>query len=240
MADNKEQEQQDDSDTDDGLNGIIVDNGGYTVKAGFSGDQAPRVQMPCVVCPSAHDAKSGRVGAKAMELGTENGKGLRYPVERGNIKGWGDMVRIWNDIFCEQLRIDTSEHPILMTEKALTAKGKREKLIDIIFEKFNVPGYYVSEQATLSLYSCGRTTGMTLDVGYDTTFAVPVYEGYALPHAVLRLKLGGKHLTNLLKTQLALNDGTFKQFQVYFVYIFGLICFPFSPLSSIYKRKAVC
>ncbi|KAF9170420.1 hypothetical protein BGX21_009005 [Mortierella sp. AD011] len=175
---------------------LVIDNGSGVIKAGFANDDAPRAILPSVVGRSGPgvNAKDTYVGDEAISKSAD--LELKYPINRGIVQNWDDMQSLWYHTFYNELRVAPEEHSVLLSEPPLNPKASREKTTQIMFEVFNTPAMYVSIQAVLSLHSAGLTTGIVLDSGDGVTHAVPVFEGYSLPQAIIRDNVAGRDLTS--------------------------------------------
>jgi len=182
---------------------IIIDNGSGHMKAGLSGQEAPSCVFPALVGRPKHGTMMPGTEKRDFFLGEEaiSKKGvlsLSYPVEHGVVKDWGDMEKVWHYTFYDALRVNPEEHAVVVSEAPMNPKKNRERMVEMLFEKFSVPASYIVIQAVMSLYSYGRTTGAVVDSGDGVTHVVPVYEGFALPHAIQRLDLAGRDLSEYM------------------------------------------
>lgn len=142
---------------------------------------------------TGHAEGSVYVGQAAQDLRDE--LVLRHPVAHGIVTDWDDMELLFRHAYDEQLKVDSDDYPLLLTEPPMNPKENRERMTELMFETFRVPALYIHVQAVLSLYSVGKTTGLVLDCGDGVCHTVPIYEGYSLPHAVRRLDFAGREVT---------------------------------------------
>ncbi|XP_028295950.1 uncharacterized protein LOC114457963 isoform X2 [Gouania willdenowi] len=188
---------------------IVLDTGSGLMKAGFADQDLPSVLLPTIIgLPKYEEMINGHY-ERELYLGhnAQHMRGvltLKHPIQNGIIRNWDEMEKIWQHTF-QQLCVDPEDHPVLLTEAAMNSMENRQRMVQVMFESFNVPLTYVAMQAVLALYAAGRTTGVVFDSGDGVSYSVPVFEGYSLPHAVQRFPMAGvdvtMHLKKLLQEQ---------------------------------------
>ena len=114
---------------------------------------------------------------------------LKHPIKNGVVENWDDTEKLLSYIFRDDLRVDPTEHPILLTDSPLGPKANREKMCQVMFETFNVPATYITLAAYLALYAAGRGIGVV--VVSNTHFANSKFINRILATAVLLFFLFG-------------------------------------------------
>ncbi|KAJ2719542.1 NuA4 histone acetyltransferase subunit [Coemansia sp. Benny D115] len=121
-----------------------------------------------------------------------SGMEIKGPLSGGLIDDWDLYENIWEYAFKSKLRVRPEEHPVLVSEAAWNTSVHREKLIEMAFEKFNSPAFYVCKTPVLAAFGTGRYTGLVVDVGGEVASTCAVYEGYCLTKTVVKQEIGGE------------------------------------------------
>eukprot|EP00591_Stephanopyxis_turris_P000209 CAMPEP_0195520650 /NCGR_PEP_ID=MMETSP0794_2-20130614/17378_1 /TAXON_ID=515487 /ORGANISM="Stephanopyxis turris, Strain CCMP 815" /LENGTH=381 /DNA_ID=CAMNT_0040650061 /DNA_START=153 /DNA_END=1298 /DNA_ORIENTATION=+ len=127
---------------------------------------------------------------------------VEYPMEHGIVQPdrWDAMELLWEHVYSkDNLNAKMEDHPVLLTEAPLNPRYNRERTAEVFFETMRTPALFFAPQAVLSLYASGRTTGVVMDVGEGVSHAMPVYEGFALPHSIARSDVAGRDVTRHLQ-----------------------------------------
>jgi len=101
------------------------------------------------------------------------------------IEDWDVFEKVLDYTYNKCIKSESELHPILMSEAPWNVRPKREKLTEIMFEKYNIPAFYLVKNAVLAAFANGRSTGIVVDSGSTHTSAVPVYDGYVLSQGKL-------------------------------------------------------
>ncbi|XP_031467603.1 actin, acrosomal process isoform-like [Phasianus colchicus] len=157
---------------------VVIDTGMGHTRSGLAGDERPRSVVPS-------QGKDGSI------------------VTHGVVTDWDRLEELWYHIFYHDLAVCPEELAVLATDAPLSPIINREKVAELLFERFGVPAMLVMPRSVLVAYSYGCTTGVVLGSGAGTSYAVAVQDGYVLPHASFRLDLAGNDLTVYLGQMLA-------------------------------------
>lgn len=156
------------------------------------------------------------VEVKDIMVGTEAQKlrqmlQITYPLDNGIVRNWTDMEHVWDYTFNDRLKVNTKGAKILLTEAPMNPKQNREKMLEVMFEKYGFDSVYIAIQAVLVLYAQGLLTGVVCDSGDGVTHIVPVFQGYSLPHLTARLDVAGRSITKYLIKLLLLRGYAFNR-----------------------------
>ena len=196
---------------------VVCDNGTGFVKCGYAGSNFPSHIFPSLVGRPIIRAANriDDIEVKDLMVGDEASKlrsmlEVSYPMDNGMVRNWEDMMHVWDYTFGpEKLDLEPENCKILLTEPPMNPTRNREKMIEVMFEKYGFDSAYIAIQAVLTLYAQGLLTGVVVDSGDGVTHICPVYEGFALPHLTRRLDIAGRDITRYLIKLLLLRGYAF-------------------------------
>ncbi|KAF8059415.1 ARP7 [Scenedesmus sp. PABB004] len=169
-------------------NPVVIDLGSESIKAGYA-HAVPSEGEPRIVTPSLVAVAGGR---------------RRRVIERGAVADWDGLDATLHHLLYEQLGwAPGSEGAALFVEPLLVGKAQREGLAQLMFEGFNVMGFFTHDCAALSLFATGALTGLAADVGHGTVDVAAVVEGTTHAPSAARLGFAGEELTAHLGALLA-------------------------------------
>ncbi|ELP93927.1 actin, plasmodial isoform, putative [Entamoeba invadens IP1] len=191
---------------------IVFDNGSYSTRAGFAGDEAPRSYFPtvvgyskldnrCCVANALFDFNTGRVD--------HNLYNLIYPIHDGVITNFDEMEKIWETHF-NDLFVNPKEKGVLLSESPNNNGAARVKTSHVMFETFQVPSLCFALQELFGLCITGRTRGVVLDCGLSSSHCLSFDDGKCIEKSLTTLRIGGEKIDEYLLTML--NENTITQF----------------------------
>ncbi|CAF2113176.1 unnamed protein product [Rotaria magnacalcarata] len=177
---------------------IVLDNGSDTCKARYGGDGIPQVVVRTIhaeekVRNITELSKNKYVGDTALNNPMLN---IHHPIKRGIIENSDEMEKISEFILHNQLKIEQKKYPVIVCEPPENWKITREKMVEVFFEKFDVPHICLRNQTALVLETKNVDTGIVLICEHEVTYTVPVASGCAMTHAIGHLDFAGKDLTD--------------------------------------------
>lgn len=193
----------------DEVGAIVIDIGHESIRAGFAGEDTPKADIPSIIGLVGNQIDADNTGKENVEkkyfIDTTAISAARKDMELssflhdGMIEDFDQFDKMLEHIYDKHVHSDSQLHPVLISEAPWNVRAKREKLTELMFEKYKVPAFFLVKNAMLAAFANGRSTGLVLDSGASHTSAVPVQDGYVLQQAIVRQPYGGDYITQLCR-----------------------------------------
>jgi len=172
------------------------------MKVGMAGDDAPSDLFRSLIGRSGGKMYLGEgawsnAPSPSANMSSSKVSNLKYPISHGVVTNWDEMEHIYHHAY-SLLHKSSDQHPVISSDHSLTPLSNRLKMTEIMFETFSTPHFYVANKGVLSVYASGRSSAICLQMGDGVCSTFPVYEGYSIPEAHLRLDFGGRDLTDFM------------------------------------------
>lgn len=198
----------------DEIGALVFDPGHHSLRVGYAQEDTPKAEIPSVVGVGPEDPEiTTDLETKSDNNITSTNSGRKYYVDTtyvnvpranmeiqtymkdGMIDNWDLFEKVLDYTYAKVIQSESEYHPVLFSEASWNVRNNREKLTELMFEKYNVPAFFLVKNAVLAAFASGRATALVVDSGATHTSAIPVHEGYVLSQAVVKSPLGGDYLS---------------------------------------------
>ncbi|XP_049775021.1 actin-like protein 6B [Schistocerca gregaria] len=203
----------------DEIGALVFDIGHYSLRVGYAQEDTPKAEIPAAVGIVKDGNQTASVNTEPME--TEDKKVDPQNITSTNkyyidtnylhvvrpgmevatymkdcmIDDWDLFEQVLDYTYAKCIQSESEYHPVLMSEAPWNVRAKRERLTELMFEKYNVPAFFLVKNAVLAAFANGRATGIVIDSGATHTSAVPVQDGFVLTQAIVKSPLGGDYIS---------------------------------------------
>ncbi|XP_044735335.1 actin-related protein 6 [Chrysoperla carnea] len=185
---------------------LILDNGGYTAKCGYSHQpKIPPMIIPNCIMKVKSERRRAFIGNQIDECTDASGLYYILPFQRGYLINWDTQKTVWDYIFSDEcLSVNFNEVPVIITEPIFNFRSIQEGITEIFFEEYECPALLRCNATDLSHFNYSQTNDnhlgcLVVDSGFSFTHIVPYINGVKVRSAIRRIDVGGKVLTNQLK-----------------------------------------
>uniref|UniRef100_A0A914PHD8 Actin-like protein 6A n=1 Tax=Panagrolaimus davidi TaxID=227884 RepID=A0A914PHD8_9BILA len=182
----------------DNVNAVVIDLGSETIRAGYcsNGLGKPQMEISSIagVKKSTTDGSNQYFLDDAIKTPIEGMK-LNPIIFDGLIQDWDLFEEVINGII-KRLNCIPDETFFMFSEALHTPEKSRQKLLEIMFEKFKCNGLYIKPSAVFQLASRFMSSGMVIDSGASHTSAIPVVDFFALKKSYWKADIGGHFLVD--------------------------------------------
>nr|CAI5861591.1 unnamed protein product [Callosobruchus analis] len=182
----------------DEIGALVFDPGHHSLRVGYAQEDTPKAEIPAVVGVAPDEdygfsAYKYYIDTTYLHTPRPN-MDLHNYMKEGMIENWDLFEKILDYSYEKIIQSESQYHPVLFSESPWNQRQKREKLTEIMFEKYKVPAFFLVKNAALAAFANGRATALVIDSGATHTSAVPVLDGYVISNAVVKSPLGGDYL----------------------------------------------
>ncbi|CAG9813223.1 unnamed protein product [Phaedon cochleariae] len=192
---------------------IVIDNGSYMSRAGWSTSEAPVLQFKNIIAkPRKERSKKDTIEPiqiPQLQVGNDilNIEAVRFQLktqfDRNVVTHFEAQEHLFDYTFTH-LGIDTENsvnHPLFLTEAFLNPNTSRQLMSELLFECYGIPGVVYGIDSLLSYhYTQAKPleNALIINLGYQTCHVIPVLGNKTVFENTRRLNIGGWNVITFL------------------------------------------